>query len=146
MVWGAIFGGIDPGLHWSTSVSLSNERTSRINIPYCMSFYSRCVGVYVCVCVHACVLVVVHYGLSAQLDSIPQEQILRATQYLPGIVRLQQRLFDLFNHKLDRKEAESLTIRTFLQSKTGKDKSVIVYVSSCTPTFTPTFTFACIDC
>ena len=46
-----------------------------------------------------------------------QEPNLRATQYLPDIVRLQQYLYDRFHHRLDRKEARRMTIGEFLQSR-----------------------------
>ena len=50
-------------------------------------------------------------------DFMPsQEPNLRATQYLPDIVRLQQCLYDSFHHRLDRKEARRMTIEKFLQS------------------------------
>lgn len=47
----------------------------------------------------------------------PQETNLRATQYLPDIVRLQQCLYDSFHHRLDQKEARRMTIGDFLQSR-----------------------------
>ncbi len=76
----------------------------------------------VCVCASACVLYIM-----LNIIPISQEHNLRATQYLPGIVRLQQRLFDRFNHKLDRKEAKSLTIREFLQNiNTGNNEANIL--------------------
>ena len=43
-----------------------------------------------------------------------QEHNLRATQYLPDIVRLQQCLYDLFHHRLDHREAKTVSIRRFL--------------------------------
>ena len=42
---------------------------------------------------------------------------MRATQYLPDIVRLQQCLYDSFHHRLDRREAKHITIREFLQGR-----------------------------
>ena len=42
---------------------------------------------------------------------------MRATQYLPDIVRLQQRLYDSFHHRLDRREAKHITIREFLKGR-----------------------------
>ena len=42
---------------------------------------------------------------------------MRATQYLPDIVRLQQHLYDSFHHRLDRREAKHITIREFLQGR-----------------------------
>ena len=47
----------------------------------------------------------------------PQEPNLRATQYLPDIVRLQQCLYDSFHYRLDRGEARRMTIGEFLQSR-----------------------------
>ena len=44
-----------------------------------------------------------------------QEPTLRATQYLPGIVQLQQQMYDNFHHKLDRKEANQYTIKKFIK-------------------------------
>ena len=49
---------------------------------------------------------------------------MRATQYLPDIVRLQQCLYDAFHHRLDKKEAVTQTVREFLDNlTTGKLKS-----------------------
>ena len=42
---------------------------------------------------------------------------MRATQYLPDIVKLQQCLYDSFHHRLDRREAKHITIREFLQGR-----------------------------
>ena len=48
--------------------------------------------------------------------------MLRATQYLPDIVRLQQCLYDAFHHRLDKKEAVTQTVREFLDNlTTGKN-------------------------
>ena len=44
-----------------------------------------------------------------------QEPSLRATQYLPDIVKLQQCLYDSFHHRLDRTDANRLTIGEFLE-------------------------------
>ena len=44
-----------------------------------------------------------------------QEPSLRATQYLPDIVKLQQCLYDSFHHRLDRTDAKTLTIGDFLE-------------------------------
>ena len=46
-----------------------------------------------------------------------QEPSLRATQYLPDILRLQQCLYDSFHHRLDRREAKKMTIGEFLQTR-----------------------------
>ena len=47
---------------------------------------------------------------------LSQEPVLRATQYLPDIVRLQQCLYDAFHHRLDKKEAVTQTVREFLDN------------------------------
>ena len=47
---------------------------------------------------------------------LSQEPVLRATQYLPDIVRLQQCLYDAFHHRLDKKEAVTQTVREFLEN------------------------------
>ena len=44
-----------------------------------------------------------------------QEPSLRATQYLPDIVKLQRSLYDAFNHRLDRNIAKTHTIDKFLR-------------------------------
>lgn len=41
--------------------------------------------------------------------------MLRATQYLPDIVWLQQCLYDAFHHRLDKKDAMTQTIGEFLE-------------------------------
>ena len=66
----------------------------------------------------------------------PQEPNLRATQYLPDIVRLQQCLYDSFHHRLDRKEARRMTIGEFLQSRKHGELSanletVGIFITSC---------------
>ncbi len=44
-----------------------------------------------------------------------KEPKLRATQYLPNIVKLQQSLFDKFNYRVDKTMAKSLNIKDFLE-------------------------------
>ena len=44
-----------------------------------------------------------------------QEENLRATQYLPDIVKLQQFLFETFNRRLEKSKARTQTIREFLR-------------------------------
>ena len=44
-----------------------------------------------------------------------QEPTLRATQYLPEIVQLQQQMYSVFHRKLDQKEANQLTVRGFIK-------------------------------
>ena len=46
---------------------------------------------------------------------ITQEPILRATQYLPGIVKLQHQLYELYHRKLDFPEANQMKITTFAE-------------------------------
>lgn len=45
-----------------------------------------------------------------------QEHSLRATQYLPDIVKLQRSLYDAFHHRLDRRDAKMITFRKYLES------------------------------
>ena len=45
-----------------------------------------------------------------------QEPSVRATQYLPDIVRLQRSLHDAFHHRLHRRDAMKLTIGDFISS------------------------------
>ena len=57
--------------------------------------------------------------LSSQIKTfnaffITQEPILRATQYLPGIVKLQHQLYELYHRKLYLAEANQITITEFV--------------------------------
>ena len=53
--------------------------------------------------------------------------MLRATQYLPDIVRLQQCLYDAFHHRLDKTDAMRQTVREFLNKQTsGNDNTGLV--------------------
>ena len=64
-----------------------------------------------------------------------QEPILRATQYLPELVQLQKQMFEFSHHRLDRKEAASLTIREYIKTLKGSKSYVLpgmVYVYACT--------------
>ena len=45
-----------------------------------------------------------------------QEPNLRATQYLPDVVHLQQYLFDTFNFAVDRNQAKTTTIGQFIST------------------------------
>jgi hypothetical protein len=55
--------------------------------------------------------------------------VLRATQYLPDIVRLQQCLYDAFHHRLDKKDAVTQSVREFLDNlTTGTFKASTVTV------------------
>lgn len=45
-----------------------------------------------------------------------QERCLRATQYLPDIVKLQRSLYDAFHHRMDRKEAKMITFGQYLKT------------------------------
>ena len=47
--------------------------------------------------------------------SLYQEPILRATQYIPGIVQLQQQLHDLYHRRLDKTEAAQITVGDFVR-------------------------------
>jgi len=46
-----------------------------------------------------------------------QEPNLRATQYLPDLVKLQNLLFEFFDRRLDKSEAERTRIEDFLRNK-----------------------------
>lgn len=57
-------------------------------------------------------------------DTIPQmyfikEHVLRATQYIPDIFKLQQLLYQHFNHRLDRTVASSKSIGDFVKQVSG---------------------------
>ena len=60
-----------------------------------------------------------------------QESILRATQYLPGIVQLQQQMYDISHHKLDRKEASQKTARDFIEKSLKSGTSSICSCKLC---------------
>ena len=63
---------------------------------------------------------IIEYPLSL-IYQILQERSLRATQYLPDIVKLQRSLYDAFHHRLDRKVAKTITIGQYIKSlKNGK--------------------------
>ena len=49
------------------------------------------------------------------MSFISQEPSLRATQYLPDIVKLQRFLFDMYDKRLEKGTAETRTIRDFLR-------------------------------
>ena len=63
-----------------------------------------------------------HFKLifSADIENLSfQEPILRATQYLPGIVALQRRLYDEFNEcKLD-SQIQNQTFESFIEKEEG---------------------------
>ena len=44
-----------------------------------------------------------------------QEPLLRATQYLPGLVQLQKQMYDISHRRLDRKDAAKLSVREFIK-------------------------------
>ena len=78
--------------------------------------------VYVCVFLSVCLSVCLYVSLSLSLSftifkHTHQEPILRATQYLPDIVRLQHKLYDAFHHRLDRKDARGMTISQFIKGR-----------------------------
>ena len=50
-----------------------------------------------------------------------KEPNLRATQYLPDVVYLQQCLYDIFNLCVDRNTATNTTIREFISTLTNGD-------------------------
>ena len=59
--------------------------------------------------------------LSSQIKTfntlfITQEPVLRATQYLPGIAKLQHQLYELYHRKLDLGEANKMTVTEFLEN------------------------------
>ena len=60
-----------------------------------------------------------------------QEPLLRALQYLPHIVQLQKVLVACLNHKIDRGEADSLTIRMCFD-KIANSGTGTVYARMCT--------------
>lgn len=68
---------------------------------------------------------ILFYFTALLLTNKCKEPTLRATQYLPDIVKLQQRFFNAFHRRLDRKDARSTTIGQFIQGrKSGKRKVV----------------------
>ena len=46
-----------------------------------------------------------------------QEAVLKATQCIPDIVRLQRQLYDEFHHRINHKVAHSMTIGDFICTK-----------------------------
>ena len=55
--------------------------------------------------------------------------MLRATQYLPDIVKLQLFLYDMYNYRMDRSDAIELTIHKFLQQlENGKVSLNLIYI------------------
>ena len=57
--------------------------------------------------------------------SLYQEPILRATQYIPGIVQLQQQFYDLYHRRLDKTEAAQITVGDFVR---GLKIGMLIYV------------------
>ena len=49
-----------------------------------------------------------------------QVDLLAALQYLPDIIRLQNFLYEICNHRIDEKEAHELSIKDFLQTNIPK--------------------------
>ena len=46
---------------------------------------------------------------------------MRATKYLPDVIKLQQFLYDIYHHRLDQADAKAQTIGDFLEKlKNGK--------------------------
>ncbi len=62
----------------------------------------------VSVCIH-------HQSHEYVFVALSQEPSLRATQYIPDIVQLQQFMFETFDRRLDKRKAETMTIREFLK-------------------------------
>ncbi len=58
----------------------------------------------------------IHSEVSIFFALFYKEPKLRATQYLPHIVKLQQSLFDMFNYRMDKSKAMRLSIGKFLQN------------------------------
>ena len=53
--------------------------------------------------------------------------MLRATQYLPDIVQLQRRMFEVFHHRIDHKVARDKTMRNFIEKRhSGKYMSLML--------------------
>ena len=48
-----------------------------------------------------------------------QEVKLRATQYLPDIIQLQNILYNLYNYKVDEEEVSKLTVKDLQDSVNG---------------------------
>ena len=70
---------------------------------------------------HLASFIVLSTSSSAQPHYFYQERCLRATQYLPDIVKLQRSLYDAFHHRMDRKEAKMTTFGEYLKNvKNGK--------------------------
>ena len=61
---------------------------------------------------------------------ITQEPILRATQYLPGIVKLQHQLYELYHRKLYLVEANQITITEFVNDL---ESGIIIMFILCKP-------------
>ena len=110
---------------WSTSARHCNSRVTRQSTLYCSSSSWRYVRMYMyqCPCwnmdyhMHSCVF---GWIMARYLEYfLFQEPSLRATQYLPDIIRLQQRLYDCFHRRLDRKDASRFTIGDFLRQRTN---------------------------
>ena len=59
---------------------------------------------------HSVLFLITNYTLS-----LYQEPILRATQYIPGIVQLQQQLHDLYHRRLDKTDAAQITVGDFVR-------------------------------
>ena len=56
---------------------------------------------------------------------VHQEPVLRATQYLPDIVRLQRRMFDMFNHRIDHRVAREKTMKQFIDDSWPSGEGVL---------------------
>ena len=67
-----------------------------------------------------------HFVLSLSISAFvfDKEPTLRATQYLPDIVKLQQRFFHAFHHRLDRQDARGTTIGQFIQGRKSSKRKI----------------------
>ena len=73
-------------------------------------------------------LQLVHFHFSKIiLYILYQEPILRATQYIPGIVQLQQQFYDLYHRRLDKTEATHISVGDFVK---GLKIGMLLYVCS----------------
>ena len=107
-----------------TNIPQATYHAPRLHVP-CTTIhhYPTCTNnchhmqIKLCEAYFACVFLVYIFGSCFVSPHFSQEHIMRATQYLPDIVRLQQHLYDIFHHRLDRREAKHITIREFLQGR-----------------------------
>ncbi|XP_019853235.1 PREDICTED: E3 ubiquitin-protein ligase RNF213-like [Amphimedon queenslandica] len=117
---------LDANLHKATDLILNHKKEERdrlfyvihervqippnVIVPHLWSYHSRIT------------LKNVLQVLQAEKETYPilyefliQDQFLRATQYLPSIIKLQQQMYKMSHKKLDKKEATQWTIRDYLK-------------------------------